>query len=111
VLCLDEPAAALSPEARQHAIGVIRRAARELGVAILLVEHNIDVVLATCDAAIVMDAGRVIAHGTPAEVLRLPVVRRAYLGDPLDAEEIAAIEHDQDIESIATNKVRKGALA
>lgn len=111
VLCLDEPAAALSPEARQHAIGVIRRAARELGVAILLVEHNIDVVLATCDAAIVMDAGRVIAQGTPAEVLRLPAVRRAYLGDPLDAEEIAAIEHDQDIESIATDNVRKGALA
>ncbi|CAG9200030.1 ABC transporter domain-containing protein [Paraburkholderia tropica] len=111
VLCLDEPAAALSPEARQHAIGVIRRAARELGVAILLVEHNIDVVLATCDAAIVMDAGRVIARGTPAEVLRLPAVRRAYLGDPLDADEIAEIETDQDIESNTQEQIRKGALA
>ncbi|WP_321785198.1 ABC transporter permease subunit [Paraburkholderia sp. J94] len=111
VLCLDEPAAALSPEARQHAIGVIRRAARELDVAILLVEHNIDVVLATCDAAIVMDAGRVIARGTPAEVLRLPAVRRAYLGDPLDADEIAEIEIHQDIEANTHDPIRKGALA
>ncbi len=103
VLCLDEPAAALSPEARQHAIGVIRRAARELGVAILLVEHNIDVVLATCDTAIVMDAGRVIARGTPAEVLRLPDVRRAYLGDPL--------ELDTDAEPDATAAAPASAAA
>ncbi|MDR5781149.1 ATP-binding cassette domain-containing protein [Caballeronia sp. LZ065] len=86
VLCLDEPAAALSPEARQHVAGVIRRAARELGIAIVLVEHNIDVVLATCDDAIVMESGRVIARGTPAEVLQRPEVRRTYLGDPLEAD-------------------------
>lgn len=90
VLCLDEPAAALSPEARQHAIDVIRRAARELGIAILLIEHNIDVVLATCDAAIVMEAGRVIARGTPSDVLRLPAVRRAYLGEPLEADDASS---------------------
>ncbi|WP_322044045.1 ABC transporter permease subunit [Paraburkholderia sp. J67] len=111
VLCLDEPAAALSPEARQHAIGVIRRAARELGVAILLVEHNIDVVLATCDAAIVMDAGRVIARGTPAEVLRLPAVRRAYLGDPLDADESAEVAATATSAPYANHATHKGALA
>ncbi|MCY0386722.1 ATP-binding cassette domain-containing protein [Robbsia sp. Bb-Pol-6] len=82
VLCLDEPAAALSPEARRHVIDAIRAAARELGIAILLVEHNMDVVLATCDTVIVMDAGRVIAQGPPAEVLRRPEVIRAYLGEP-----------------------------
>lgn len=89
VLCLDEPAAALSPEARAHIVDVIRRAAHESGIAILLVEHNIDVILETCDVAIVMDAGRVIARGKPADVLRLPDVRRAYLGDTLEETQLA----------------------
>ncbi|MCB8878021.1 ABC transporter permease subunit [Acidisoma silvae] len=92
VLCLDEPAAALSPEARRHAIAVIRRAACELGIAVLLIEHNIDVILETCDAAIVMDAGRIIARGRPADVLRNPDVLRAYLGEPLESEPGDALE-------------------
>jgi ABC-type branched-subunit amino acid transport system ATPase component len=47
---------------------------------VLLVEHNIDVVAATCDRVIVLDHGRTIASGPPAEVLREPAVREAYLG-------------------------------
>lgn len=91
VLCLDEPAAALSPEARQNAVSVIQRAARELGIAVLLIEHNIDVILQTCDAAIVMESGRIIAHGRPSDVLRRPEVLRSYLGEPLNADEAQAL--------------------
>lgn len=77
---LDEPAAGLSGSERRIAGGLFRALADQLGAAVLLVEHNIDVVAAVCDHLVVLDFGRVIAAGTPAEVLRDRVVREAYLG-------------------------------
>jgi sulfate-transporting ATPase len=77
---LDEPAAGLNGAERRTACELFRALADQLGAAVLLVEHNIDVVATTCDHLIVLDFGRVIAAGPTAAVLQDPVVREAYLG-------------------------------
>jgi ABC-type branched-subunit amino acid transport system ATPase component len=79
-IMLDEPAAGLSGSERRTACGLFRALADQLGAAVLLVEHNIDVVATTCDQLVVLDFGKVIASGAAADVLRDPVVREAYLG-------------------------------
>ena len=55
---------------------------RSLGLGIVLVEHDLRLVRAVADVVTVLDAGAVIAHGTPAAVARDPEVQRAYLGPP-----------------------------
>jgi ABC-type branched-subunit amino acid transport system ATPase component len=77
---LDEPAAGLSGSERRTACELFRALADDMGAAVLLVEHNVDVVATTCDYLMVLDFGRVIAAGPTAEVLRQDVVRAAYLG-------------------------------
>lgn len=83
VILLDEPAAGLNGAERRTASKLFRTLADQLGAAVLLVEHNVDVVAATCDELIVLDFGRVIASGAPEEVLRDPMVRQAYLGQSM----------------------------
>lgn len=78
VLLLDEPLAGLSPNERQEVIRLIRRLAE--GRTILLVEHDMDAVFALATRIMVMNLGRPLAEGTPAEIRRHPEVRRAYLG-------------------------------
>lgn len=80
VVMLDEPAAGLNGAERRTAGTLFRALADQLGAAVLLVEHNVDVVATTCDELIVLDYGRVIAAGPTGEALRDPAVRAAYLG-------------------------------
>jgi len=85
VLLLDEPAAGLSDEEARELGTLIRTLARDWGMSILLVEHNVDLVLSTCDRVTVLEAGAVLAHGTPQEIARDPRVVSAYLGREVDA--------------------------
>ncbi|MFE3454200.1 ATP-binding cassette domain-containing protein [Nonomuraea sp. NPDC059194] len=78
-LILDEPATGLTPE-ELAALAGLCRALRELGLAVVLIEHNVEFVMSVCDEITVLETGRVIARGTPAHVRADPAVIAAYLG-------------------------------
>ncbi|MCC6212160.1 MAG: ABC transporter ATP-binding protein [Burkholderiales bacterium] len=80
LLLLDEWLAGLNPAELRLGIELVR-SLRAQGVGILLVEHVMDAIRSLCDRCVVMNAGRVIAEGTPAAVLADAEVVRAYLGD------------------------------
>jgi branched-chain amino acid transport system ATP-binding protein len=79
VLLLDEPVAGMN-DVEAAELGTIFRGLAEDGMAVLLIEHNIRFVAELCHEVHVLDGGRVIARGTPAEVMADPAVIAAYLG-------------------------------
>ncbi|GAB3121599.1 ABC transporter ATP-binding protein [Streptomyces calidiresistens] len=90
VLLLDEPIAGMTPTERRHAAGVIAAVRENLGVSVLLVEHDMGVVMRLADTVTVLDFGRRIAHGDPERVQNDPEVARAYLGTNGGAETSSA---------------------
>ncbi len=80
LLFLDEPAAGLDAREREELGQAIRSLARESGIGIVLVEHDVPLVMATCDRIVALDFGRMIATGTPAEIRANPAVVESYLG-------------------------------
>ena len=80
VLMLDEPTAGLS-RADTGRVGALLRRIAAAGVAVILVEHDMNLVMGVSDHVVVLDAGRAIAGGTPAEVRADPAVLKAYLGE------------------------------
>jgi ABC-type branched-subunit amino acid transport system ATPase component/ABC-type branched-subunit amino acid transport system permease subunit len=79
-LLLDEPAAGLNDEERRDLVAILRGVIRDFGCAILLIEHDMNVVMDLCSRVQVLDDGKTVLVGTPEEVQAHPAVVEAYLG-------------------------------
>jgi branched-chain amino acid transport system ATP-binding protein len=80
LLLMDEPTAGMAPQERRELMALAAAIVRERGIAVLFTEHDMDVVFRHADRIVVLDRGRVIADGAPADVRADPEVRRIYLG-------------------------------
>jgi branched-chain amino acid transport system permease protein len=83
VVLLDEPAAGLGAEESQRLAGHIAAIPQRFGPAVLLVEHDMELVQAACEYMTVLDFGEVIGAGNPTEVLADPKIAKAYLGQEI----------------------------
>ncbi len=90
VLLLDEPAAGLTDVESAELAHLVKRLAAEWGMAILLVEHDVNFVMSVCDEIVVLDFGTKISEGTPDVVRADPIVIAAYLGEDEPRGESAA---------------------
>ena len=84
LLLLDEPAGGLNPTETRTLMDLVRGLRDELGLTILVVEHDMDFVMGISDRVAVLHHGRKIAEGTPRAIAADPAVIEAYLGSPTD---------------------------
>ena len=81
VLLLDEPAAGMNPQETEELRQMIEIIRRDFNLTVLLIEHDMKIVMGICERIMVLDYGRIIAHGTPDEIKTNPDVIKAYLGN------------------------------
>ena len=87
MLLLDEPAAGMNPQETLELTRFIGEIRKNFNMTILLIEHHMDLVMDIADRIYVLDFGKLIAQGTPAEIQRNERVIDAYLGVVEDAED------------------------
>jgi branched-chain amino acid transport system ATP-binding protein len=90
LLLLDEPTAGMNAQESSEIGNVVHRL-RDGGLTVLMVEHNVRLVKEFCDDVTVMNFGRLLASGTPAECIAHPDVQAAYFGNTADAERIRTL--------------------
>ncbi|TRZ69416.1 MAG: ABC transporter ATP-binding protein, partial [Comamonadaceae bacterium] len=90
LLLLDEPTAGMNAQ-ESNEIGKLVHSLRDGGLTVLIVEHNVQLVKDYCDHVTVMNFGRFLADGTPAECIAHPDVQAAYFGKTTDAERIRTL--------------------
>ena len=81
LLLLDEPAAGMNPQETEELMAMIRLVRDHFGIAILLIEHDMRLVMGICERITVLNYGMLLAEGTPAEIQANPDVVKAYLGE------------------------------
>lgn len=80
ILLLDEPAAGMNPSETAELMEQIRRIRDEFDIAIMLIEHDMNLVMGVCEGIAVVNYGKIVAKGTPEQICSNPVVIEAYLG-------------------------------
>ena len=81
ILLLDEPAAGMNPQETEELRQMIEIIRRDFNLTVLLIEHDMKFVMGICERIMVLDYGRIIAHGTPEQIKTNPDVIKAYLGN------------------------------
>ncbi|MCR5304285.1 MAG: ABC transporter ATP-binding protein [Lachnospiraceae bacterium] len=81
LLLLDEPAAGMNPQETEELMDMVRSIRDRFGIAILLIEHDMQLVMGICERITVLNYGMILSEGTPSEIQNDPQVIKAYLGD------------------------------
>jgi lipopolysaccharide export system ATP-binding protein len=87
LILLDEPFSGVDPITVQDLQKDIRHLVADEGVSILITDHNVERTLEVVDKAYIIDHGKVLAEGTPAQIIQNEIVKKTYLGNTFDGDE------------------------